>query len=408
MKKIFPVLIFLLISFVLKADLISDEVYREKTEIDSTFYNQLHFKFSSLAFFKDNEYVGNYTKGYTLPGFRINPVFTYYPAKNLKIEAGAYLLSYWGTQQYPISNYKTIPDWDSAHYSRGFHALPFFRFHWAALPNFNVIIGDIYGGANHDLVEPLYFRELNLTADPEAGAQLLFDSRVFDGDLWINWESFIFNGSPHQEVFTVGFSSKFKLLNPDSHFELSIPLQWLAHHRGGELDTLVGNSVNTLMNAATGLRFAYYPKVSLVKRIQFEALGFLFYQQAGTMFSFNKGWAFYPSFSIDLWDVQARVSYWKCNDFVSILGSPFYNSITYNGEVLNGSQNINASLQYCKKITKSVALGADFSLYYTPSTTGKSINTGNIFNSSSATSFSFGVCARINPDFLLYSFKKRN
>lgn len=408
MKKIFPVFIFLLVPFVLMADLISDKVYREETKIDSAFYNQLHFKFTSFAFFKDNEYTGSYTKGYTLPGFHVRPVFAYYPAKNLKVEAGAYLLSYWGTQQYPISNYKTIPDWDSTHYSRGFHALPFFRFHWAVFPNFDVIIGDIYGGANHDLVEPLYFPELNLTADPETGAQLLFRSRIFDGDLWINWESFIFNGSPHQEVFTVGLSSKFKLLNPDSRFELSIPLQWLAHHRGGELDTLVGNSVNTLMNAGAGLRFAYRPEFSLVKRIQFEALGLLFYQQAGTMFSFNKGWAFYPSFSIDLWDVQARISYWKCDNFVSILGSPFYNSITYNGEVLNGSQNISASLQYCKEITKSVALGADVSLYYTPSTTGKSITTGKTFDSSSATSFSFGVYARINPDFLLYAFKKKN
>ena len=82
----------------------------------------------------------------------------------------------------------------------------------------NIVLGDIYGGANHNLIEPLYNPELNLTADPEAGLQLLYDSRRFDLDVWVNWESFIFREDTHQEAFTVGLSGRYKLNDPDARF----------------------------------------------------------------------------------------------------------------------------------------------------------------------------------------------
>ncbi|MDD6210235.1 MAG: hypothetical protein PUB21_06480 [Bacteroidales bacterium] len=407
MKNIVLVIFFLLMFPILRADLISDKVYKKNTALDTSCYNQLHLKLRSLGFFKNNEFAGGYAKGYTLPGFWISPRLAYYPAKNVKLEAGAHLLAYWGTQLYPVGIYKNIPDWNTNKHSTAFHALPYFRVHWAALPNFDVVVGDIYGGANHNLSEPLYYPEMNLTADPEAGAQLLFRSSVFEGDLWINWESFIFNGSPYQEMFTVGLSSKFNLLKSDSNFELSIPIQWLAHHRGGEIDSLEGSTVTTSMNFAGGIRFAYRPNSSVVKRLQFETLGLFFCKDGEKMYArdIKKGWAVYPSLSMDIWDLQARVSYWKCDNFISLMGSPFYNSVTYNGDVLNGSQNISASLQYCKEINKCVALGADVSLYYTLFTTGTN-RKGESIDNPAATSYTFGVYVRVNPDFLLYSFNK--
>lgn len=68
----------------------------------------------------------------------------------------------------------------------------------------NIVLGNIYGASNHNLIEPLYNPELNLTCDPEAGLQLLYDSKAFDLDVWVNWQSFIFREDVHQEAFTVG------------------------------------------------------------------------------------------------------------------------------------------------------------------------------------------------------------
>lgn len=57
----------------------------------------------------------------------------------------------------------------------------------------------------------------------------------------------------HQEAFTVGLSTRFKFNDPDSRFHFYAPLQVLAQHRGGEIDTILTNSVQTLMNGAVGI-----------------------------------------------------------------------------------------------------------------------------------------------------------
>ena len=82
---------------------------------------------------------------------------------------------------------------------------------------------------------------------------MLYDSRRFDLDVWVNWESFIFREDTHQEAFTVGLSGRYKLNDPDARFHFYAPVQGLAQHRGGEIDTIFTNSVQTLMNGAVGV-----------------------------------------------------------------------------------------------------------------------------------------------------------
>ena len=409
-KNVFILLFFIGIGGGLRADLISEKVYKEDSSLDSTRHNQLRFSLPTLSFFQNNEFDRNYIKGYTLPGFWLAPRFSYYAATSVKLEAGAYLLGYWGANRYPVAAYKDIPEWKAAKYGSGFHALPFFRAHWAPFSNFDVVIGNLYGKANHNLAEPLYFSELNMSADPESGAQLLFRSHVFEGDLWMNWESFIFKGSPSQEMFTAGISSKFNLLKEGSLFELSVPVQLLANHRGGEIndkEATVDGTVKTLMNAGSGLRFTYKPKGLLLRQIRVETLGLLFYQQAGEVYPFDAGWGVFPSLSVDFWDVRARVSYWKGEDFVSINGIPFYNSVGHNGEILDAARNVAASLQYCKEITPLISIGVDVSLYCMPSASGVDVNNAPVTFDPSL-SYSYGVSLRVNPDFLLHTFKKRD
>ena len=77
----------------------------------------------SVEFLKDNEYSGGIQKGYTLPGFRLSPRLIFFPHDNIKLEAGAYLLRYWGARRYPCYAYSDIARWQGEQYQHGFHAL---------------------------------------------------------------------------------------------------------------------------------------------------------------------------------------------------------------------------------------------------------------------------------------------
>ena len=111
--------------------LLSSICLRTAAQLDSlSFYSvntlrpedakRLDFCIDNLNFIRDNEYKGSMVKGYTLPGIWILPKFTYQPLKNLKLEAGAYLLRYWGANVYPNLNYSDLAVWKGEQYQKGF------------------------------------------------------------------------------------------------------------------------------------------------------------------------------------------------------------------------------------------------------------------------------------------------
>lgn len=157
----------------------------------------------------------------------------------------------------------------------------------------NIVLGNIYGASNHNLIEPLYNPELNLTCDPEAGLQLLYDSKAFDLDVWVNWQSFIFREDVHQEAFTVGISSRLKYNDPASRFHFYTPVQGLVQHRGGEIDTIFNNSVQTLMNGAIGVGGVWNTGHRIFKNLNVELDATGYYQQAGEIWPFDSGYGLY-------------------------------------------------------------------------------------------------------------------
>ena len=179
-------------------------LFENSHRIDSASCGELRLNFDALCFFRDNEYKGYLSKGYTLPGYRLQPTVSYQPLKNLRVEVGVSMLHYWGANKYPNLNYSDIATWKGDQTQTGFHLLPFFNVQLAVSRNFNLILGNIYGGANHRLIEPLYNQENALSADPEMGVQMQWQTKPLDFDMWVNWESFIFDKDTHQEAFTFG------------------------------------------------------------------------------------------------------------------------------------------------------------------------------------------------------------
>lgn len=385
---------------------ISERVFKSDYHIDPEKKGQLSVELDNISFFKDNEYTGTIMKGYSLPGLWIQPKVVFYPLANIKLEAGAHLLRYWGATKYPSLAYQDIAKWKGDQFQHGFHAVPFFRAQMALSDHVNIVLGDIYGGANHDLIEPLYNPELNLTADPEAGLQLLFDSRRFDLDAWVNWESFIFNGDTHQEAFTVGLSSRYKMNDPESRFHFYMPLQALVQHRGGEIDTIYSNSVQTLMNGAVGAGAVWNTGNPIFRNVnlEFDVAGY--YQQAGIIWPHNKGTGFYVRASADIYDFRVKTSYWNSHKFISMFGSPFYGAVSTarEGVTYDGQSLVYLGFEYSRSFGKGFSMGVDVDIFqhlpvnmYEPGKEGTSI-------SGRATSFSAGVYLRVNPSFLIKSF----
>ena len=250
--------------------------------LDSTQVKQLAIEADNISFFKDNEYAGHVLKGYSLPGFWLNLKGVYQPLKFLKLEFGAHGLVYSGAYKYPSYAYHDIAEWKGNQYQKGTHILPYFRTH-LQLKSWNLVLGNLYGGMNHNLIAPLYNPELDLTADPEFGFQVLYDSPRFHFDAWVNWQSFIFDIDSHQEAFTVGMSSEYKFNEVSSPVHYYMPFQITAQHRGGEQDTITTNSVQTLCNGALGFGVKWNLNRKAVKEVNWETDLLMHYQQAGKL-----------------------------------------------------------------------------------------------------------------------------
>ena len=205
---------------------------------------------NALAFFRDNEYDSQITRGYSLPGTWLQPKLTYNPITSIHLELGLHGLILDGANKYPNYAYHDIATWKGNQYTSGVHLLPWFRAQ-ADLRHLTFVLGNIYGAQNHQLIDPLYNPEQNISADPEMGVQILLERKYIHLDTWLNWQSYIYELDTHQEAFTVGVNSRIQWNSPASRFHWSTPIQLLIQHRGGEQDvTELG--VQTLCNASAG------------------------------------------------------------------------------------------------------------------------------------------------------------
>lgn len=384
---------------------VDERLCRSDYKLDSLQTGVLAFELDNLSFFKDNEFAGSVMKGYSLPGLWLQPKLTYQPLANVRLELGAHALIYSGAYQYPVYAYHDIALWKGQQYQKGCHLLPFFRAQFS-LRNLNLILGDIYGGSNHGLVDPLFNPELNLTADPEMGFQLLYDLPRYHLDAWINWQSFIFDEDTHQEAFTVGFSSQISYNSPTASVYFYSPVQVTIQHRGGEQDE-TDAGVQTLMNGAAGVGMQWNAGRKVLTRTNVDACVVGSYQESGELWPFSKGGGWFVSASADLWDaLHCKAGYFSGKDFVSLLGIPYYGTLSLKnpGGVYDGTRTVYGSVEYARTFARHYVLGAKVDGYYVMS--GRMTRTDGTWEpAASSTNVSFGVYFRINPSFLLKRFR---
>lgn len=426
-KRYIPVLVSMLVLDIFDAysQDIPASIYTEDTTYSRKEVKELRLDFQNLNFFRNNEYKGSLVKGYTLPGMWLLPTVSYQPISSIKIEAGAYMLKYWGQASYPNLHYGNLPSHAGEGEQRGFHALPFFRIRYVPLDGVSLILGNIYGQNNHRLIEPLYNRELAMTSDPEAGVQLLWTNRLLNFDMWINWEDFIFQNDNHQEEFIFGISVRLKaneqigqtagsgISSNNVHFYF--PLQIIFKHKGGEINTSAENrSVKTWMNAAAGFGMDIKMPFRYFKRMNIEADATYYTQQKGDVFPHDNGYGLFGRMSAYFNEIRLNAGYWQSDDFVSLYGDPLFStvSVSEGGVVYKKPKMAYISLEYSHKIARGFTLGVHADVYNTFATDIERTvlnddGTSSVFIDRSQNSISFlaGIYLRTDFSFLIKKFR---
>ena len=383
--------------------------------VDSARTKTLGIELEALAFFKDNEFDGNVQRGYSLPGVRLQPRLTYTPIDEIKLELGLHATIYSGANKYPCYVFHDIAKWKGDQYQPGAHLLPFFR----ATARFKAItlaVGHIYGGATHGFVEPMYNPELILTDDPEMGFQMIVDTKRWHSDLWMNWQSYIFEESNHQEAFTVGWTQNINVwkrtIEDGKTHSLGIPIQLLIQHRGGEQDHS-GLGVQTIANGALGLAYEYQaPANRIVTGIQAEAMAMYCFQQSGSLWPFNSGPALWAKASVDFMrDLRVTAGFFSAKDFCSLYGSQYFGTLStkHAGGRFSSMNTALIGIEYSRTFAQAYTIGAHLKAYLckTGSLTLPADNDHPepyTIPGEFRTPFSFGVYFRCSPSFVLKRF----
>jgi len=296
------------------------------------------------AFFDDREYVSNIKKGYTYPGFWIQPKVKYKPNERTSISAGFHTLYFAGA--------------DSVE-----RLVPVLTLQVKVIEGVELVLGTIHSEQLHYLPEPLMKPERLFTSQPETGLQFLTIKERFRGDSWTNWERYIKNGSPFQEVFTMGFAAIFKPSTFSNRNGLTINLFGMGVHNGGQIDSS-HLDVTTMINLAAGLSYSFQVGKS---SLGLETTGFLSTDKSPNPKSkYLDGKAIYPKFFIENNNFRGELGYWYASKFVNPRGEELFGSYSYVKPEFDEDirQLVTAKLLYSVMAAKGFNLGAKFETFY--------------------------------------------
>lgn len=371
MMRILRLLIFLFIPLFLKAQVPVDiEQHAFFAPADS---QKLFFQVVDKNFLKNNEYFNKLNEGYTLLGYVFQPSVSYHPGKTTRFEAGGSFLKYSGR-----NNFSDIQ--------------PILRLQYQPSLAFQMVMGTLYGGTAHGLIEPLYRWEQEFMNPVENGLQFLFNTSRIKADIWLQWEKFIFRGDPFQEQLTVGTSAQWKLLPDNEKFDLTIPFQSLINHHGGQ-DISVDLPIQTLANYASGIKAAWKTNRKL-KEVGLECwvMGYSDLSPEKHQ-AYNSGYGIYPKAGIKLGSFLLQAGYFYGDRFIAIKGEPlFHSAVTPNTGVLFPVRNlVTTKFAFAKQIDKGISIAAYTETYI-------DLKTGN-------TDYNYGVHIIFNREFFIAKIK---
>jgi hypothetical protein len=306
-KQLLAILITLFASSAM-AQFNNEAIFNRIRPADSL-YKELHFNFYNFNYVRNYEYSNKFHDGYTLYGTQIEPQLVYYANPNLAITAGAYLRKDFGNE----GIYDAKPLFSLKYHKR----------------NLTLVFGSLEGNIQHNYIEPIYDFERKITTPIEYGTQLLIDREKFKLDSWISWQKMIYKGSPEKEEIVGGLSTESTLIQRDG-WKLSIPVQFLAYHQGGQIDVLKNIPISTLFNGAAGFKL-HKTVGDKVKEVFTDNYIAVYKDFSPTKVrAYQGGFGLWLNAGMETKWGSLVASYWKGNKFLTIKGMPLYQSVSEN------------------------------------------------------------------------------
>ncbi|MFA0962647.1 hypothetical protein AB9P05_12670 [Roseivirga sp. BDSF3-8] len=270
---------------------------------DSARQKTLSVQWDLMGYFKNNEYFAPTLDGYTLFGYQAPIALHYQVNDHWSALGGIYLQKDFG-----IEGFSTIDPLFSIRYKHG----PWFA-----------AFGTLDGSLDHRLIEPLYDFERRLLNPLENGMQFRYhDDRLF-ADVWVDWQQAIVPGDDEQEIITGGLSFSYKIVDME-RASLSVPVQLILAHQGGQTNTANTDPVFTLANGAAGLDFRVREKGFISSwAVQSYAVMYGGNIPDG-LFAYSSGAGLYVNAYAESSVVDVMASYWKGSEYISYLGGDRY------------------------------------------------------------------------------------
>jgi hypothetical protein len=346
MKKQLFILFIVFVSCTARAQFNNEAIFNRIRPSDSL-SKELHFNFYNFNYVRNYEYSNKFHDGYTLYGIQLEPQLVYYADSNLAFAAGAYLRKDFGNEG--VYNAKPL-------FSLKYHKR-----------NLTLIFGSLESNIQHQYVEPIYDFEQKITSPIEYGTQLLVDRKKFKLDTWIAWQKMIYKGDPQKEEIVGGLITESTLLQT-ANWKLSIPVQFLAYHQGGQIDVLKEIPISTLFNGATGFKLHKIvgPNVKEIYADNYIAVYKDFSPTKRR--AYQSGFGLWLNVGMDTKWGSFVASYWKGNNFITIKGMPLYQSVSenlYNQGFKQNSRNILAlRYAYQKELIPNLYLDVRFEPHF--------------------------------------------
>ncbi len=298
----------------------------------------------SKSFLHNREYFGTIENGYTLFGQQLQLIAQYSPQPKLTIKAGIF-----GSKDFGNNKFTNLMPYYSVAYN-----------------NTNVknssqfIFGNLNANLSHNLIEPLYAFENNISQTLENGIQYIFKNKNNNLDIWIDWQKMIYQKSNFQEEIWGGLSYEAKVfINPT--VELSIPIQLSIKHNGGQIN-IGSEPVVNQMAFATGAKaklkqnttIQYY-YVASKNDISPQISDFL-----------KSGSGHYFQASTTLKNTFLALNYYKSLNFYHFNGSDvFQNSSKYDSNIYQNLKSILLfRINYEKQLVPKLWLSLRFEPYF--------------------------------------------
>lgn len=272
--------------------------------------NGLYLNWYNNNFFKNNEYFLNTASGYTLFGMQHILSLLFKPHKHFFAQGGVYLKKDFGTEGFA----KVAPYYLIELHKNGY----------------SISFGNINANVNHRMYDPIFANERLMTHHLEEGFSLKVNRKKIYSETWINWEKQQYPFSNFNEQFTVGHHSDVKIVD-QKKIKVSIPVQVLAIHSGGQLDTTM-NPTSTIVNSALGLNAGLHFNKSKksINSIGINA-NYLVYKDLAenSGLPYSNGNAIFGNLNIRMFqDFSASIGYWKGHQFIAPKGDVLYQSIS--------------------------------------------------------------------------------